>query len=77
MGSSTSTDQIDLMLDRLTEDGRLWIFTDEDDAGVECAESILCSMACRRWVKWIRSGESGKQPTDYGDDELKSLLWQL
>jgi DNA primase len=76
MGSSVSTEQIDLMLGRLTEEGRLWIFTDEDDAGAECAKSLVCNMASRRWVKWIRSGEEGKQPTDFSAGALAALLWQ-
>ena len=77
MGRSASSHQVDLMLDRLTEDGRLWIFTDEDDAGRECAKSLLCNIGSRRFVKWVRSGEEGKQPTDFTDDELAEMLWQL
>jgi DNA primase len=77
MGSSVSSEQIDLMLDRVTEEGRIWTFMDEDDAGVECANSLLPNVASRRWVKWIRSGESGKQPTDFSAPELAALLWQL
>jgi len=77
MGSSASSQQIDLMLARLTEAGRLWIFTDEDDAGRDCAKSLLCNMASRRMVKWARSGEEGKQPTDFSADELEAMLWTL
>jgi len=76
MGSHASGEQIDLMLGRLSHDGRLWIFTDEDDAGRECAKALLFNMASRRWVKWIRSGEDETTPTDFTEDELAAVLGQ-
>jgi len=77
MGSHASSEQMDLILGRLSEDGRLYIFTDEDDAGRECAKSLLCNMASRRWVKWIRCGDEYKQPTDFTADELAARPWHL
>lgn len=76
MGSSCSSDQRQLLLDLLDENGRLWIMTDEDDAGHALADDLLHHMASRRWCKWVRL-EPDTQPTDLHAEDLAGCLSDL
>lgn len=73
MGSSCSSKQRQLILDLLDDHGRLWILTDEDDAGNDLADDLLHHMASRRWCKWVRL-EPTMQPTDLAGEELAGYL---
>lgn len=73
MGSSCSIEQRQLILDLLDEDGRLWVMTDEDDAGQALANDLLHHLASRRWCRWVRF-EPGLQPTDLTGEELAGCL---
>lgn len=73
MGSSISQHQIDLLCELLDPDGRIWVFTDGDDAGRRCAAAMLLALAPHRSVRWAQIDE-GQQPTDLRPDRLARLL---
>lgn len=73
MGSSCTDDQAGLIANLISEAGHLWIFTDGDDAGRRCAESLLARLAPQRFVRRVHLA-AGRQPTDCGADELARLL---
>lgn len=47
--------------------------TDGNDAGDRAAADVFAKVGSSRFVRRVRLG-SGKQPTDYGKDELAELL---
>jgi len=75
MGNSISAAQADSVLKALHADGRLWIFTDGDEAGERCAADIFQKVSPQRFVRWIQMIDC--QPTDLTKTELaKHLLSQ-
>jgi DNA primase len=73
MGSDCSEEQSLLILERVEFDGRIWILTDGDPAGVRCAEQLLARCAPYRFVRWAKL-QDGQQPTDCNLEDLQSLL---
>ncbi|MDB5324511.1 MAG: primase [Phycisphaerales bacterium] len=73
MGSDCSTEQADLLIRAVTPDGRVWVFTDADPAGNDCATRILTLVGQSRFVRRVKIPHG--QPTDYPPDELARWLW--
>jgi DNA primase len=73
MGWSCSEAQAKLIASRTKPNGRVWLISDGDEAGIRCAESVLPQVAQHRFISWRRVDE-GKQPTDYVGAELRGLL---
>jgi 5S rRNA maturation endonuclease (ribonuclease M5) len=73
MGSSASEEQFDLLVAKVTEHGRIWLFTDGDQAGTLCANRLLADLSSYRSVRWVKLGE-GRQPTDCTQAELEAML---
>jgi DNA primase len=69
MGSSLSERQAELVLELTTDDARIVLIPDGDDAGVRLADSALPLLAPHRFVRWLRLSEA-KQPTDWKGAEL-------
>ena len=76
MGSACSAEQSRLLIDLVQADGRLWIFTDGDNAGNRCAQEIFMQVSPQRSVRRIVLAEN-KQPDDLTPDELNQLLKPL
>ena len=72
MGWSLSIEQRDLVFELTNPNGRIWLLADGDKAGKQCAASLPSELAQGRFVKIIINED--KQPTDYSEQELKSLL---
>jgi DNA primase len=72
IGSDCSANQARLIVDSTIADGRVWIFTDADDAGEKCAVAVLSQVSPYRCVRWIRPKQG--QPTDCTPGDLESLL---
>ena len=75
MGSSCSHEQGQMIANLTTEDGRVWLLPDGDDAGDRCAESLLTEVGKHRFIRWV-SLEDGEQPTDLSLEELNELLFR-
>jgi DNA primase len=75
MGNSCSEEQGRLIVSRLAPDGKLWILTDGDKGGDDCAESVFARVAPERWVRWVKLLED--QPTDCTPGDFQSLLWAV
>jgi DNA primase len=74
MGSSCSNEQADLIVKSTTIYGRVWAFTDADQAGDECATSIFEHVGQHRFVRWLRHRDG--QPTACSQNELMNLFRQ-
>ena len=75
MGSSCSHEQGQMIVNLTTENGHVWIFSDGDDAGDRCAESLLSEVGKHRFVQWV-SLDDGEQPTDLSAEELGEVLFK-
>ncbi len=75
MGNSCSEEQGRIIRRSLLRDGRLWIFTDGDKAGADCAESIFGNAAHEHWARRVKLSQG--QPTDYMPGDLVKLLWPV
>lgn len=75
MGSSCSPEQLHLILELTKPDARVWIMTDGDRAGRQCANALAKELSDRRFVRVVVN--EGKQPTDYSEEELKSIFGLL
>jgi DNA primase len=73
MGWACSEQQAKLIVSHVKPKGRVWIFSDGDEAGERCATSAFQLVAPHRSVRWAKL-EKGKQPTDCSKEELASLL---
>jgi DNA primase len=73
MGSTVSPQQIELLVSMLPRNGRVRIFTDGNQAGQFCAESLLKQLSPYRYVRWLVL-KDGKRPTDCTAAELEELL---
>ncbi len=76
MGSSCSVDQGKLIVDLVHRNGRVWILTDGDAAGIRCAHSLFEEVGSKRFCCWVRLSEG--QPTDCSPEELGAMLeWKV
>jgi DNA primase len=73
MGSDCSERQAELIVQLAKPNGRVWILTDGDNAGVRLAESLLMQISPHRFMRWVKLGE-GKQPTDLSGEQLKTCF---
>jgi DNA primase len=69
MGGECSEMQIELIVEAVKPDGRVWILPDGGKAGEELAHSLVLQVSSRRFVRWVRLAE-GSQPTDMRPEEL-------
>jgi hypothetical protein len=72
MGWSCSDEQGRIIVSILAPDGRVWIISDADPSGINCAESVFAHVAPHRWVKWVKLPKG--QPTDYTLGDFEKLL---
>ncbi|MES3030934.1 MAG: CHC2 zinc finger domain-containing protein [Patescibacteria group bacterium] len=75
MGWSCSEAQAKLIIGHTKPNGRVWLLSDGDDAGIRCAESFSRLVARDRFIRWIKLHQ-GKQPTDYQEAQLRNCLNQ-
>ena len=73
MGSSCSPEQGAIIAGLTTDDGRVWAFSDGDEAGRRCAASIFSEVGPQRSVRWVKL-DDGLQPTGCDADTLARLL---
>lgn len=73
MGSSASQWQIGRVAALTAEKGKLFVFPDGDEAGVQLARELLPQLAARRWTTWAKL-LADEQPTDLDGDMLNALL---
>jgi DNA primase len=73
MGASCSEEQAGVIVSLVSPSGRVWVFTDGDNAGARCAGEILVRVSPHRFVRWVRVID-GKQPTGFSPSELKNLF---
>jgi hypothetical protein len=73
MGGSLSDEQAAIVVEKVSESGIVWIFSDGNKAGERFETSIFTRIAPIRAVRLLRSSE-GKQPTDYIPEELQKRL---
>ena len=73
MGSSCSDEQAELIVSLVKPDGRVWLMPDGNNAGVECAKSVLYRISPHRFVRWVCLLPD-MQPTDFQPDELAAIF---
>jgi DNA primase len=73
MGATVSSEQIAVIVGMLPRQGRIRIFTDGNQAGTFCAESLLKQLSPYRYVRWLVL-KDGKRPTDCTAAELGGFL---
>jgi DNA primase len=73
MGSSCSKEQAELIVQASAPDGTVWVMSDGNAAGNQCAASILEQVASRRKVEWLQLHQE-LQPTDLSLRELRKLI---
>lgn len=73
LGSSCSDTQAQRLIDHVSEQGLIWIFTDGDEPGQRCAQELLAKLASHRLVSLIQV-DPGKDPCDHTAEELERLL---
>jgi DNA primase len=77
MGSSCSSEQAALIVDRVVPSGRVWVMPDADEAGERCATGALSQLSPQRFCRWVKL-DTGRQPTDCSAEELRELLaWKV
>ena len=72
MGSSMSEEQAELICNIVAPTGTVWLMLDGDPAGKRCAAQASAILSNNRTVKDVTC--DGKQPTDYSQEELDSIL---
>jgi DNA primase len=72
MGCSCSDEQARIIIGLLAPEGRVWIMSDADPSGINCAESVFTHLAPHRWVRWVKLPKG--QPTDYTLGDFENLL---
>lgn len=73
MRASCSEEQAGVIVSLVSPSGRVWVFTDGDNAGARCAGEILVRVSPHRFVRWVRVTDL-KQPTGFSPSELKNLF---
>ena len=73
MGATCSAEQAALIVGTVPRRGRIWIFTDGNQAGRYRAQSLLTQLAPYRFVRWVELRDDRK-PTDCRPDELRNLF---
>ncbi len=75
LGSSCSDAQAEQIIEAVSDEGRIWIFTDGDEPGSRAAAELLMKLASRCLVSWVPA-DSGTDPCDYSAEELDRLFTQ-
>lgn len=70
MGASISARQVELVCELTSENARIVLIPDGDEAGERLARSALELLAPHRFVRWLRLSDD-KQPTDWNGEELR------
>jgi DNA primase len=70
MGASCTAEQGKAIASLVSENGRVWVFTDGDSPGERCAQEILFHVADHRFVRWSRLVDFA-EPTDFSASELR------
>jgi DNA primase len=73
MSANASSEQIALIVGMVPRRGRLVIFTDGNQAGRFCAESLVKQLSPYRFVRWAALKE-GNRPIDCDKNEMLNLL---
>ncbi len=73
MGSSLSLAQETLLVNAVGPEGKIILFFDGDDAGVQCAQNVLARIAPHCFIRWVKL-PNRKQPTDCSPDDLGDLF---
>jgi DNA primase len=73
MGAECSDEQAELIVSKVTSDGRVWIIPDADKAGEKSAQTLLAKLSPNRFVRWVKL-PAGRQPTDMSAQELKTCF---
>lgn len=76
MGSSCSDEQAKTIVSLVRPTGRVWVMTDGNTAGEECAASILVRVAPYRLVRSVKLLPDD-QPTDLTPGDLAKVLWPV
>jgi len=73
MGGDCSERQVELIVQSVKPDGRVWILPDGGKAGETLAQSLLSQVSPHRFVRWVKLGE-GRKPADLNAEELKACF---
>ena len=73
MGAECSEMQIELIIDAVKPDGRVWILPDGGTAGGVLAQSLLLQVSPHRFVRWVRLA-AGNVPTDMAPEKLTACF---
>lgn len=73
MGANASAEQAALIVGMVPRRGRVWIFSDGNQAGRYCAEGLFRLVAPYRFVRFVEL-KDGRKPTSCDRDELRMLL---
>lgn len=73
MGANLSSEQAALIVGMVPRQGRVWIFSDGNQAGRYCAEGTFRLLGSYRFVRWVEL-KDGRKPTSCNEDELRNLL---
>jgi DNA primase len=73
MGANASPEQAALIVGMVPRRGRVWVFSDGNQAGRYCAEGLFRLVAPYRFIRWIEL-QDGRKPTSCNADELRTLL---
>lgn len=72
MGASMSERQAELVFALTTNDARIVLVPDGDDAGRRLAHEAAGLIAAHRFVRWLQLPD-GKQPTDWSAEDIAAL----
>lgn len=75
MGWACSEKQASLIVSLVKPSGHVWVMPDGNEAGERCAENVLKQVSSHRFVRWVKL-EKDKQPTDYTEARVRTLLNQ-
>lgn len=73
MRASCSDAQTNILLAKTTNDARIIVIPDRDQAGERFLHSVMRSVDQHRWLKWVRF-KDGEQPTDCTPNEINQFI---
>ena len=73
MGASISARQVELICELTSENARIVLIPDGNDAGERLARSALELLAPHRFVRWLRLNDDN-QPTDWSGEEFEVMM---
>lgn len=73
MGGECSEIQIELIVEAVKPDGRVWILPDGGKAGDALAHSLVLQVCSRRFVRWVRLA-AGSLPTGIRPEEMTATF---